>query len=95
MCEPGAEKAARDTEGGDPTIHNLADGKPLGSKLAIITALWTASDDRSLGRFGSVRNDALGNEILCQSREHSFFIRNFSAFRGEVIKITSMLSAES
>ena len=29
-------KAALDTEGGDPTIHNLADGEPLGSKLAII-----------------------------------------------------------
>src|SRR5438552_12411647 len=29
-------KAVLDTEGGDPTIHNLADGEPLGSKLAII-----------------------------------------------------------
>ena len=29
-------KAALDAEGGDPTIHNLADRESLGSKLAII-----------------------------------------------------------
>jgi len=35
-------KAALDAEGGDPTIHNLADRESPGSKLTIFTALWIA-----------------------------------------------------
>ncbi len=37
-------------------------------------------------------NQIIGAGIFGADR---FFIRNFSAFRGEVIKMTSMLSAES